>query len=295
MTIKSRVTKNSQQNKKFVKNTNTIKRCNYTDKTTSYYHANEYSLSTITWFAPLLTIGIAASICILLYYVDTQVNHTSPRYMFCSFILYQLTGNWMQFFLYKKYETCDFTMQFVKSNKKRSFVHCDACDHCISKRDYHSFLLGGCVIQQNKSYFIVFLFYASIGSLIALIWVIPYLTTEYNFFSWEMGYFFGPTALIGFLFKFYPLKSCIHLFATFVINAAVVSGLYCGLVAFHQLFLVVLGISHTEYKALSVDARKILLRRLNSEQIRINLRRIFGKYPYLALFIPFPKRFWWLF
>ena len=52
--------------------------------------------------------------------------------------------------------------------------HCPICNKCVLKRDHHCFITGVCVGYNNLRHFIVFLFWAFIGTLFALIHALVY-------------------------------------------------------------------------------------------------------------------------
>ena len=45
----------------------------------------------------------------------------------------------------------------------RKSHHCALCDYCVLRSDHHCFMVNGCVGFGNQRYFIVYLFYASLG------------------------------------------------------------------------------------------------------------------------------------
>ncbi|CDW55787.1 zf-DHHC domain containing protein [Trichuris trichiura] len=52
--------------------------------------------------------------------------------------------------------------------------HCPVCDYCVFRKDHHCFFMGGCVGFGNQRYFIVFLFWATLGSMYSLFLVFLY-------------------------------------------------------------------------------------------------------------------------
>ncbi|XP_064597142.1 palmitoyltransferase ZDHHC22-like [Liolophura sinensis] len=80
--------------------------------------------------------------------------------------------------------------------------HCYMCDVCVLKRDHHCFFAGCCVGFHNQRYFVVFCFYASLGSLFCLYIISEHLRLTYaNIFSYEVYRFLLPWCLVEWLFR----------------------------------------------------------------------------------------------
>ena len=58
--------------------------------------------------------------------------------------------------------------------------HCKVCNVCILKRDHHCFFANTCIGYYNQRYFVVFLFYMTLGCCVGL-----WLETEY--IRWKMA------------------------------------------------------------------------------------------------------------
>lgn len=52
--------------------------------------------------------------------------------------------------------------------------HCPICNRCILKRDHHCFITGVCVGYRNLRHFVVFLFWAFVGTFFALVHALVY-------------------------------------------------------------------------------------------------------------------------
>lgn len=74
--------------------------------------------------------------------------------------------------------------------------HCPICQICVLRKDHHCFMTGGCVGLANQRYFIVFTFWAAIGSAYAAWFNFQYLDKfimPWYPFGWL--YYVGPIAL----------------------------------------------------------------------------------------------------
>ncbi|GFS91819.1 palmitoyltransferase [Nephila pilipes] len=109
-----------------------------------------------------------------------------------------------------------------EANAPPRTFHCDKCNSCIFKRDHHCAFAGCCVGLKNMRYFIVFLFYLTIGCLYASIYNMYFIWEALGGFSlfsvaahivpfvfWLFGYLnflvfiytmHSVLALVGFLF-----------------------------------------------------------------------------------------------
>ena len=55
--------------------------------------------------------------------------------------------------------------------------HCGLCNKCILKRDHHCFVVARCIGYRNLRHFSVFVFYASLATLFAMVHALPYAFT----------------------------------------------------------------------------------------------------------------------
>ncbi|KRX44769.1 Palmitoyltransferase PFA3 [Trichinella murrelli] len=58
--------------------------------------------------------------------------------------------------------------------------HCPLCNYCVFKKDHHCFFLGGCVGFGNQRYFVVFLFWSIVGSVLAVYFTFRFLTETFH-------------------------------------------------------------------------------------------------------------------
>ena len=86
---------------------------------------------------------------------------------------------------WKECESCDMHVPLLSH-------HCSHCRQCIYALDHHCYFLGHCVGRANHKYFIVFAFYAAIGSGLG-IWNIYQIMREHrNVLSHEIAYYLFP-------------------------------------------------------------------------------------------------------
>ncbi|KFM60521.1 putative palmitoyltransferase ZDHHC24, partial [Stegodyphus mimosarum] len=74
----------------------------------------------------------------------------------------------------------------------RSF-HCDKCKTCILKRDHHCAFAGRCIGLKNFRYFLLFLFYLSLGAMYAMLFNMYFIWDVLGGFSFfSVGAHFVP-------------------------------------------------------------------------------------------------------
>jgi len=97
-----------------------------------------------------------------------------------------------------------------RRNVPRRCHHCPLCKICILRKDHHCILLSGCVGLANLRYFIVFLFWTTVGSILVSISNFLYLNKflVYWFpFGWTV--YIGPVSLIRWFFGYESLLNAI--------------------------------------------------------------------------------------
>ena len=52
--------------------------------------------------------------------------------------------------------------------------HCKVCKSCVLRRDHHCYLIGTCIGHYNQRYFVAFLFYCVVASLLGLLLTLRY-------------------------------------------------------------------------------------------------------------------------
>ena len=67
--------------------------------------------------------------------------------------------------------------------------HCSLCRHCVLKMDHHCPWVNGCVGEGNYRYFVCFLFWVTVGTLIVCILTILTLALKTSYFSRQLEVF----------------------------------------------------------------------------------------------------------
>lgn len=91
--------------------------------------------------------------------------------------------------------------------------HCGLCNKCILKRDHHCYVVATCVGYRNLRHFSVFVFYATLATVFAVVHALPYA-------------YFKVIPNVSYVDLFYPI--------------AVIRGMF-GYVTFVDMILIVLG------------------------------------------------------
>uniref|UniRef100_A0A915KDS5 Palmitoyltransferase n=1 Tax=Romanomermis culicivorax TaxID=13658 RepID=A0A915KDS5_ROMCU len=156
-------------------------------------------------------------ICPELYYFSGEKSTSSHNFGSCStpfyfglFIIVELTLNFLCFHFYgSKFNRVESLSKmnaeqnfFVVHSQNAKFCdkcrkmtphrtyHCPLCQFCVLKKDHHCFMMGGCAGYGNLRYFIVFLFWAAVGTVYGLWYILRYLhfvvgpILTSNFFSY---------------------------------------------------------------------------------------------------------------
>ncbi|KAE9552508.1 hypothetical protein FO519_004288 [Halicephalobus sp. NKZ332] len=100
--------------------------------------------------------------------------------------------------------------------------HCPLCKICVLRKDHHCFLTGGCVGLANQRYFIVFLFWASLGAFYGCSYLFTYLNTFVT--PWfPLGWltYVGPISIVRWIFGY---ESAFNMMIAVVFSMAFSSG-----------------------------------------------------------------------
>jgi len=93
---------------------------------------------------------------------------------------------------WRECETCD---MHVPADTR----HCGHCRRCIHFLDHHCYFLGHCVGRNNMRFFIVYAFYASLGSGLGTYNLMEVMKFYRTFISLEFGYYFLPYVIVMYL------------------------------------------------------------------------------------------------
>ncbi|KAL3115892.1 hypothetical protein niasHT_007192 [Heterodera trifolii] len=154
--------------------------------------------------------------------------------------------------------------------------HCPLCNICVLRKDHHCFLLGGCAGLANQRYFIVFLFWASIGAVYGSSFNFSYLRKHTS-----------PCFPFGWLCYLGPVILWFPLFSPFVFGslcaAAASSFAAFGFFVFQMIYTLNGYTMH--------DFHRAGLRRVESdgEDFRERLALVFGRRWWLNFIFP---QFW---
>ncbi|CAK5116149.1 unnamed protein product [Meloidogyne enterolobii] len=75
--------------------------------------------------------------------------------------------------------------------------HCPLCGICVLRKDHHCLMLGGCAGLANQRYFIVFLFWASLGAIYGSYFNFVFLNKHMMYwFPYGWLCFLGPVSMI---------------------------------------------------------------------------------------------------
>ncbi|KFD51056.1 hypothetical protein M514_08097 [Trichuris suis] len=162
--------------------------------------------------------------------------------------------------------------------------HCPMCNYCVFKKDHHCFFMGGCVGFGNQRYFIVFLFWSTLGSMYALFLVFRFIIDVYKPNL--------PFAWARYIFPIYVLMAIYELTChkDEILCMLYVSVVICGACGsawffFYQWLMVVKGKSTMGFFQL-----KDLFPANGNPTISQRIRYVFGPYWPLNFLVPLPFR-----
>ncbi|KAI6191396.1 Lethal (2) 35Be [Aphelenchoides bicaudatus] len=158
--------------------------------------------------------------------------------------------------------------------------HCPLCDICVLRKDHHCMLTGGCVGLANQRYFIVFLFWAVVGSAYGGTYTFRYLNrfvTPWYPFGWVE--YIGPIALGKWIFGH---GIFFDVFLAMVFSAAVASSIAALGFFGAQMFYTLNGFTQHDYH---VGRLRDQLES-DGENHKERLALVFGKRWWLNFLIP---------
>ena len=154
--------------------------------------------------------------------------------------------------------------------------HCKICKMCVLKRDHHCFFTGSCIGFFNQRYFIVFMFYATLGLIFSIYLLFSYLADPKPLLSRHCISYFFPVALFQWIFGY---LSFAHLTLLAQLNASLVCLL--GSVWFFAWEMLMVARGQTSYEAM----RGIHRYRMNTMH---NFQSVFGSLWILNFIFPMP-------
>ncbi|CAI5454150.1 unnamed protein product [Caenorhabditis angaria] len=160
--------------------------------------------------------------------------------------------------------------------------HCPLCKMCVLRKDHHCFVTGACVGLGNQRYFMVFLFWCTIGLAVALPHLFFYLNTQvYYWYPFGFLYYLGPIAIGRWVFGYASfVQAVFSTIFSFAFAALVTAGGFFGM----QVYYTVHGYTMYEYHHLTVRATF----NGDGENIGERFRLVFGKNWALNFLIPQP-------
>ncbi|CAB3400980.1 unnamed protein product [Caenorhabditis bovis] len=160
--------------------------------------------------------------------------------------------------------------------------HCPLCKMCVLRKDHHCFVTGACVGLGNQRYFMVFLFWCSLGILIAVPHLWFYMNEEIAYW-YPYGFlnFVGPVAVVKWMLGYSPFSHAVmSTIFSFSIAALITAGGFLGM----QLYYTVHGYTMYEYHNLTVRATF----NGDGENTGERFRLVFGKNWFLNFLFPQP-------
>ncbi|KAH7698193.1 Protein DHHC-10 [Aphelenchoides avenae] len=154
---------------------------------------------------------------------------------------------------------------------------------CVLRKDHHCYMTGGCVGLANQRYFIVFTFWAAIGSAYAA-WLNFHYLDRFFVPYYPLGwvYYIGPIGL-GRWFLGYQSFFMAFLGITWSVCAMSAIGAFCFFVA--EVFYTLEGYSMQDYH---INRRKYNLN-ADGENWSERLALVFGRRWWLNFLVP---QFW---
>lgn len=159
--------------------------------------------------------------------------------------------------------------------------HCRLCNMCVLRKDHHCFLTGACVGIANQRFFIVFVWWASIGtafgSSFLLMYLLQYVESDFYPFGWTK--FLAPVAIVRWLLSYETFTNTVMCTAFSISSATcIIAVLFFG----SQMFYTLSGYTMYDYHTLS---RKFELHG-DGERYSERLRMIFGHYWIINFIFP---------
>ncbi|GMR31554.1 hypothetical protein PMAYCL1PPCAC_01749, partial [Pristionchus mayeri] len=161
--------------------------------------------------------------------------------------------------------------------------HCPLCNVCVLRKDHHCYITGACVGLGNQRYFIIFLFWATIGCAVGARYIASYMDQEITpWYPFGWVYFIAPVSVGRWLLGYCSLWV---VWTTMVFSFACTSAL--GAFAFFvtQVFYTLHGYTMFEYHSLSIREAY----EGDGKSVGERLRLVFG--PYWLIHFIFPA-FW---
>ncbi|GMT31191.1 hypothetical protein PFISCL1PPCAC_22488, partial [Pristionchus fissidentatus] len=158
--------------------------------------------------------------------------------------------------------------------------HCPLCKYCVLRKDHHCYITGGCVGLGNQRYFIVFLFWATVGTAIGARFIFLYMdavVAPWYPFGWVQ--YIAPVAVGRWLLGYDPIWVA---FTCMAFSFAVASCI--GALAFFvtQMFYTLHGYTMFEYHSLSIrDAYDG-----DGKSVGERMRLVFGPFWPLSFIFP---------
>ncbi|KAF1747839.1 hypothetical protein GCK72_024305 [Caenorhabditis remanei] len=172
-----------------------------------------------------------------------------------------------------------FCFQCNKEAPQRSH-HCPLCKMCVLRKDHHCFITGACVGLGNQRYFMVFLFWCSIGLIIAMPHLFFYMNTQIAYwYPFGFLHYIGPVAVLRWMFGYVPFAhACFSTLFSFAGASLITAGGFFCL----QVWYTTQGYTMYEYNNLTVRATF----QGDGENLKERLQLVFGKNWALNFLIP---------